>query len=378
MVDIRMLQGNEIVAAIQLSDSTFRDTKQPSMAEAFPHIFADSIEHLSFGAFEDGKLISFMGLVPWVIRIGEARLRVFSLGSVCTHPDAQGRGIATQVLHEVLAYIEETGASLLLVSGNRSLYTRVDCVPFGRIHRYALEEKSSEHIIGAAGSSAMQIRELHNSDLFAIHELATQRPARYELGVNELSSLLKAEAYASCVKMKHRVLVSEQMGKVTAFAVIGVPLNPQHRGVVVEQAGEPEAVVQLAKHAVKSFDMNGLDFPVSWHETELHTRLNGMVYSVEDDLGTLRIVDGAALIDQLQPWLIKLNPSMAGRISLEETKSGGWLLTMGQESKELTAKELVCLLFDCVSEKQRNHLEAESLKGMFPVPFPFTGGLSYI
>jgi predicted N-acetyltransferase YhbS len=375
---IRRLTNDEIREAVRLSDATFRDEEQPSMGEAFPFIFSEPAYHVSFGAFEDGKLLSFMGLVPWNIRIGEARLRVFSLGSVCTHPDARGRGIASEVMNAVNEYVRDTGASLLLVSGTRTLYTRAGCARFGRVSRYQLEENTVVRLLAGLPASSMRIREMLPTDLFAMQEAASDRSVRYEFGVSELATLIKSEALASCIKMKHRVLVAEQEGALIAFAVLGVPTDPKRRGILFEYAGNPSAVVQLAGYAVKHLDMTGLDFPVVWQETELHEKLGGMHYSVEDNVGTIMVVDGGQLITQLQPWLESKGVASSSGLRLEQRQDGIWLLEMGSDGLVLTANQLARLLFDCATAEESLPDGAERMREQFPVPFPYTAGLAYI
>jgi predicted N-acetyltransferase YhbS len=380
MIEVRMLTNDEMKQAIRLSDATFRDEEQPSMAEAFPFIFSDSAMHCSFGAFENAKLVSFMGLVPWTVRIGEARLRVFSLGSVCTHPDVRGRGMASEVLSAVYEYIGQAGASLLLVSGNRSLYTRNGCAAFGRIRKYGWDEQAANLVLGRVVDPNRQVREMKVADIFELYDVASARGVRYDLGVNELATLLKSEALASCMKMKHRILVSEESGVIRAFGVFGEPADPRSRGVVLEYGGEPGTVMRLAAHAVRSFNMNGLDFPVPWHETELHHQMTfaGLPSSEEDHLGTIRIIDAKALVEQLQPWLESKDARASAELRIEHQEDGVWHLQAGDDQIRLSGDELIRLVFDCSSAEAAGHELPAFLKQLFPIPFPYTGGLNYI
>src|SRR4051812_20787883 len=91
MIEIRFATNEELKQAADLSDSVFRDAEQPSMGIAFPQIFT-SCQNQSIAAFEDGKLVAFMGLVPNIIKIGQAQLFIHSLGSVCTHPEYRKKG----------------------------------------------------------------------------------------------------------------------------------------------------------------------------------------------------------------------------------------------------------------------------------------------
>lgn len=139
---IRLLNSNELQQAADLSDLVFGKPGQPSMGKSFPALFHPGVSH-SYGAFTDeGELVAFMGLAPDVVRIGEARLNVFSIGSVCTHPDFRGQNLASTLLAECMDHARRSGASLVFVSGGRSLYRRAGCYDFGRVH-YAMLDRSS-------------------------------------------------------------------------------------------------------------------------------------------------------------------------------------------------------------------------------------------
>ncbi|WP_123041006.1 GNAT family N-acetyltransferase [Cohnella candidum] len=370
----RLTTKSDLEQAVRLSDVTFRDAEQPSMGGAFPYIFGETSPYLSFGAFdEEGRLVSFMGLVPWEIRIGEAKLRAFALGSVCTDPDARGKGYASEILSRINEYTRRAGGALLLVSGYRSLYTRTGCAPFGRVRRYGMSAEHAEKL--AAGPAGETVREMSPDDLFALQEVAAARPVRYHLGVLELAALLRAEALASCIKMKHRVLVAEQDGRVKAFAVIGVPMSPERRGVVIEQAGDSDAVARLTGEAVRRYGLPGVDVPVPWHETGLHAALVEVPSAQEDHLGTVRIVDGDALLSQLRPWF----GEVCRGLRLVDSGEGNWRLSDGEgNAVSLSSKDLVRLIFDCASAENEPLPEgAKAFEDLFPVPFPYTAGLCY-
>ncbi len=385
MAIVRRITNRELQEAIRLSDETFRDAEQPSMGDAFPFIFSEAEDHHSYGAFqEDGKLLAFMGLVPWVLRVGDARLQVFSLGSVCTASEARGQGIASEILEEIYRHIRQAGASLLLVSGGRSLYTRTGCMPFGRVRRYGIDRTAAEAIAAAPGGDAAQLREMAPADLFTLHQVASIRDVAYDFSVRELSALIKAEAFASCVKKNHRVLVAESNGEVAAFAVVGVPRDPQKRGQVIEQAGNPAIVARLAAEAVIRYRMTELDFHVPWHERELDDRLSGFGLPAQEgpSSGTIKVVDGDALLDQLRPWLDRRQAGSAQSLRLSRSDDGSWLLGRENDSPvALTDAELVRLIFDCV-DADGGMLSwpkgAESFRGLFPAPLPYPVGLGYI
>jgi hypothetical protein len=60
---------------------------------------------------------------------GGCRLPVASLGSVATHPDYRGRGLAGSLVEMALAAARRQGVTLVAISGRRTLYTRRGAVP---------------------------------------------------------------------------------------------------------------------------------------------------------------------------------------------------------------------------------------------------------
>lgn len=378
MVQIRRLTGVEMREAVRLSDATFREGDQPSMGQSFPFLFSDAAMHLSYGAFEeDGKLVSFMGVVLWTIRIGEAALRVASLGSVCTEPSARGKGYASRLLEEVQSFTRQVGASLLLVSGDRSLYTRAGCAMFGRISRYRMNPRHAESLLRNAGMKD-DIREMRPDDMFALRETAEAREVRYQLGVNEFGTLLKAEAIASVMRMEQRVLVQESEGKVSSFAIIGVSSDLAPNGAVLEYAGDSAGVARLLVEAVNRYGLQSLEIPVPWHEKEIHAQLSEIPSTSDNQPGTVCILSGEALMDQLSPWLEQ--QAGAGGLRLNRQENGCWQLKDGTgQPIALSEEELIGLIFDRAgTEGVQLPSAAQVYRGIFPVPFPYTSGLCFI
>ncbi|MFD0712562.1 GNAT family N-acetyltransferase [Paenibacillus sp. GCM10027626] len=384
MATVRMLTDDEVQEAVALVDGVFRDAEQTSMGKAYPFIFASSEAHQSYGAFdEEGTLVAFMGIVPWTIRIGEASIQAFSLGSVCTLPEARGQGYASAILQQVYRHIRQAGASLLLISGNKSLYAKSGCVPFGRMHRYRLDEESAAGLLRSGLGETTHIRAMSATDLFALQRVASSRNVRYELSTRDLGALIKAEGFASNKKQTHRLLVAETYGTVTAFVVVGVSIEQGVPGLVIEQAGDPSAVARLAAEAVERFGLSYLDFPVPWHEQALIKQLSrfDVPFTLSNHSGTIKIMDGDALLAQLRPWLENRRPGSMAGLRLTQTDESSWLLhRLGDKPPvAISDQDLVRLVFDCASiSEQSLPTELGSLADLFPVPLPHTVGLCYI
>ncbi|ANS76062.1 hypothetical protein AWM70_16955 [Paenibacillus yonginensis] len=389
MAELRVLETGELQEAAQLADLVFRDQEQKSMGIAFPYIFAAEAPE-SLGVYDQGKLVAFMGIVPARITVGPAALQVYSIGSVCTHEDARGKGYASKLLDQAMSHMREAGASLMLVSGDRSLYLRAGCRTFGQMRQYVLTPPTDalhilHHEINA--EAAYRSRPAEAKDFSAMAGLYAQELTHYDLSLYDLSRLIQAEPLASCYKLSHRTWIAErENGEAAAFAVIGVPYGEHVTAapLVIEAAGEPAAIAALCLKAMTEHGLKSLKFPVGLHRLELIQELDrsGFASEARANEGTIKILDPAKLWQQLLPYLTDKNPG-AARISVtasaDETSAA--LLLDGQTAAELSTDQLSAMIFQKMDAEDGFKLPDElqkRLEGAFPIPFPFTGGLYYI
>lgn len=370
-MEIRQLYANERQAAIKFSDKIFRTTGQKSMGEAFPTIFSPGFIEQSFGAFIGGELVSFMGLVPSFVKIGQAKLTIFSLGSVFTLEEYRKKGIASKILEKVFHYIDEAGASLLLVSGDLPLYTRVNCCHFGQVKKYKYCSERNDH------NQDTMIREMRNEDVVQMKKIAEQRTVTYEQSVSDLQMLLHAEANASCANLTHKVLLMETDSQVSSFIVLGLPdqNNQTKKGKMIEWAGQPNEAHNLISYACKKYELEEIEVAVPWYEDEMEKELLGQPFSLHPNDGTVYIVNPERLVKQLEPYLNdKLLDSFEAKLAAHEHVE----ITFGNQSTTLTIKDFVSFLFDVQPQDASIQNLQNKMGGVFPIPFPYTAGLNYV
>ena len=347
-MEIRQVRTGEIQQAIELADRIFRDEGHVSMGKSFPHVFSNQVQ-FSFGAFENGKLVSFIGLVPFKIIVGDAALSVFSIGAVCTDEAYQKRGISTRILREVYSFIEKAGASLLFVSGDRGLYRRNDCHHFGSVSEYTV----SGPLAGYGGG----VREWRKSDLFQIDRIRRETAVRYEATPWEWSALVQSGGYASILKMDQEVLVSERDGAVEAYAVIGIPTeNSAHKhGIVTDWGGNPQDVCGIFSKALEMKGLDRIEISVPFQDS-LNQHLSGHRVKKTGNGGTVYVVDHARLIGQVKPYLLSSGYT-------EETVND-----LKKKLDLLTTEERIAHLFGSGAGKTN----------VPTVPLPSTTGLWYV
>lgn len=360
-MEIRLVETNEFEETIALSNQTFRTKEQISMGVAFPQVFSKELSQ-SFAAFDKEQLISFVGLVPSIIHVGPAKLNVFSIGSVCTHIDYRNQGISSAILDKVLEHAEQADTSLLLVSGDRGLYRRVHCYPFGSVNKYLIDCNTAnvnQWLLQYSGT----VRESLPADIFHIVNLANAKSVKYETSLSDMYQLLKSEGYASIFNMRHKVFVAEKQGKVDAFVVFGIQAggSSKLKSLVIETGGDSEAILAIIAEVLQKESISQVEFSVPFHEP-LQSFLHGTSFTKRKNGGTIHIVNPNRLIQQLQPYFREKNQ----KVEMQSNEDESIHLIVNQQRFSINHEEFVELFF---TGKE---------KGMEPIPLPFTEGLHYV
>lgn len=358
-MQLRLIQTTELEQAAALADSVFRTAGESSMKDLFPLVFRPGFIHSYAAVTEDGTLASFMGLVPSTIKISEARLNVFSIGAVCTDPAFRGQGLASQLLEKCKAHATKAGASLIFVSGDRSLYTRAGCVPFGGTQYAELSAGSAQALTAAAGGQ-WKLRPMQPGDFFEVSRLLEERETGHVHSPGELALLLGAGAYAGALRLSQRTLVAVRNGSIEGFAALAI--HPAAAGepapspaTALEWAGQPLAVAALLAKATMCCGYGTLQVPVPWQERGLLALLQEAGASIVSgaNSGTVCIADRDALLRQTA--VVRSNSN----IDLSSIQDD---------------KELISLLFDPSSQLASAGLP----NAPGTLPLPYMSGIHFI
>lgn len=366
--DIRQLKASEMEQAIKLADLTFRDDDHPSMGESYPHIFKTPVIH-SFGAFDGDKLVSFIGLVPNIIHIGKASLNIFSIGSVCTHLDYRRQGISSKILQRVYDYIDEAGASLLIVSGDRGMYRRNHCHYFGKVNSFTIKQSNDN-----MPPTQLHIREYQETDLFQLDRLRKEKAIRFEASLLEWSILYEAQGYVGNLKMDQTIFVAENQGDIEGYIVVGIPDDHStiDKGIIVDWAGETAVVHSLISHVQERLNLPDIEYNLPWYE-EFAEELATYPASEKERSDTLYLVDPERLLKQVKPYLAGKNEQLANELKITKVNEDNYHLSIADTEHKLNAEELITLLFGF-----DNSLQKGELATLFPIPLPFMSGIFFV
>jgi GNAT superfamily N-acetyltransferase len=383
-MDVRLLTAGEMEEAIRLADGTFRGDDRPSLSDSSPNVFSKSLGQAA-GGFADGRLVSFAGLVPSVVRIGAARLHVYSYGAVCTHPDYRGKGLASSILDFAKRHIRRADASLLLVSGGRSLYTNAGCYPFGMFRRFTLLPEHTPHL-AKRESSGISCRTADAADWFRLGDMSAAKPVHYEQSVWDMALLHQARAVPSMQRLDQVTIIAEKEGEAVAFCVLGLRRIGEEPGKrsdsVIEWGGRAEDVCSLLRFALSHKLTDRLDIGVSWHEEEMAELLGGTgaAWTEEQNSGTVHIACAEKLFRQLRPYWEQIS-GRPGTVPAVRSLTDGTFEVVADDCSPLlcNGEQLVSLLFD--KEPKELTLDEQwrsAASTYFPIPFPYTKGLNYV
>jgi len=134
------LPPERLEAAVALANRVFRQGRgaDGDMAREFPTLFCrDRMEQLRTITCGD-EPVSLVGMVAGDVVLLGCPLRVVCIGSVCTDEAHRQAGLAGRCLDDAVRCAIDGGASLMLISGGRSLYRRRGAFSCGRFVKYAL------------------------------------------------------------------------------------------------------------------------------------------------------------------------------------------------------------------------------------------------
>jgi predicted N-acetyltransferase YhbS len=374
-MNIRLVKEHELKQAATLAEDVFCNEGDRYMESSFPTLFRPGTSH-SYGAFNElGKIVAFMGMVPLIIQSQNSTLLAFSIGAVCTDPDYRGQGLAGKLLVSCKQHAKDAGASLMFISGERSLYSRAGSVHFGKSTKYVIHSDMTDKL--TEEPQQWKLREMEPTDIFGVHALLLNQSVAIQWGISDLQQFLDARPMANIQHQDQVVLVAESSSQqIDAFVVLAIPKvgdpDVAQEGTVVEWVGTPAAVTALLSHSILQFKLSSLSVMVTWNHTELLERLELACMkpsSHEANAGTVLIVDGAALISQAG-----LDSIDHHDVTLEVLPDGNYVLkTLGDTSVINGDAELCSLLFDPDSPiKQHGSTDEITL------PLPYMYGLYFI
>lgn len=123
-----------------------------------------------------GKVVSAVGIAHHRVYLPDSRLRVGSIGGVSTQPDYRGLGLASLLMQHCTRKLYDQGARLMLISGERGLYTRTGNVNAMHLKNFTVQADSR---LSALLPGRVTIRPLTASDAALCARIYQTEPVHY-------------------------------------------------------------------------------------------------------------------------------------------------------------------------------------------------------
>ena len=300
----RLLRGEELSASNELDRICFGGLD----------LNIDEEEHLRYipprrgGIYvlaERGKLVSKIGVDHAQIKMYDSTIRVASIGGVCTHPDYQGKGLATCLLEYCTEKLVQQGAQLMLISGTLGLYTRLGNVLHGRYQYFEIKPGQSSSLRPTPGD--LSLRRMTPADALSVSRLYQAEPVHYLRPLADFSTALQNPLQDTYIHAEQWIV--ERSAQAAAYLFLGSPWGSRlEDGIrqMSEYAGSRLAIADALAALLATGSFQQLYWPVAWQDIELIQLLEDCGYTgtVAPLYGhTLRIVNFPGLMNALRPLL---------------------------------------------------------------------------
>lgn len=365
----RSVKKEELQDLTNLINYVFRTSsnKEPDMHICFPIFISEqNLDNLLVFVDETTqKPVSHMG--TWINDFnyfGEP-MKVGYLGSVCTHPDFQGQGLASRLLDEVFNHLENNGVDILLVSGGRGLYQRAGCKRVGEVKWHNISKQDTHPKFDVAIDPPVEY----------LNELWLNEPMRTKRGLDNFKTLVEAAALARCVNAKSKVYLAKTGD--TPLAYIQGLHTKDGSIMIYEWAGDRSVLIELASYIANTCQ-NETRWPVpSWEKTllSLLPSINASVTKTDTLSGTYKIIRFAPFIDKISSYLTELYGAKKLSGFDEENRQ---VLLYENERIALNPEDMLTML---LSGKLPNNLPPKMqqlFEKALPLPLPWPIGFDYI
>lgn len=319
----------------------------------------------------DGKPVSHIRVVYNVLCLHGCRLKIASIGGVCTHPDYRGQGMASTLLDHCVNVAAGAGASLLLISGERGLYRRALAANAARTYEARVAPGSM-----SAPTPAPRARPAERDDWAACARLYQAEPVRF---VRSADFFSRAFAWRG----PRGGWVIECGGEVAAYVLLsrpwGRPRNHPRR-LVVEYAGSREALLESLPSLFETSGFERITLRAPAWDRELVYLLKRAELAPKPTTlpeHTIRLLDLPRLMRRLRSYTAeRLSPADVRGLTFEQEGSR-CIFGFGDEKLELDLRRAAALVLGGPEAPLVEGQLGRVVASLFPVPFPLPG-LNYV
>lgn len=331
---------------------------------------------------ESGQTVSKVGLWERDVYVYGCKFRVGCIGGVWTKEEYRGMGYATRLLESAIKRTWKDGGDVLLVSGDRGLYRRLNCVAAAPYYLFKVSRADVENL----PRGEVEPREYCDEDLLDLIRIHRMEPVRYHRTIEHFEDDMYKRhwwpLWPGWFYVKPNTYILRCDSRSLAYVVVQ-PFTQEYskmRGAAIcEYAGSRSAVVEAIPWIFQKYGIEKLLVWVSPFDLEFKYLLKkmGLKPEVEDLPGhTIRMVDFLRLYSRLQPYFeAHLGSRNTKLLNLRQENDVFTVEFQGQRF-QFDSRMVVRLVFGSVEEPLKipgNGELATILRKVFPIPFPWPG-----
>ncbi len=387
----RLIRPAELPASRRLSRICFEDLADAS-ADATP-LSGDLRPEETYGFACQGQPVSQISIFYTSLRVYDGTVRVGSIGGVCTHPEYRGFGLASRLMEYCTRQLVQGGASLMLISGERGLYTRLGNVLAGKYASFTL--RPGQRIPSPASIS---LRPVHPSAAALCSRMYQAEPIHFTRAMATYQEAFQPHPLGYHAEQ----WLVELEGRPAAYLLLSVPweyVGQPQAGVrrVLEYAGSRAALVGALAAPLAQPGICEIQIQVGWQDTDfIHLLRQGGREPAWSALPehTMRIINFPRLMAGLRP-VLQASLSQSQRRGLRFEQTGPLLagsgkdcctITRGRDRLELSTAAMTNLVMGSPDDTEGDIAPgasmavpgalADILPALFPLP-SFLPGLDY-
>ena len=236
-----------------------KNGKEMDFERELPKMCVRDDEHMRkhFGIFQDGKLVSCIGVYPYDTVIYGEKFLFATVGNLVTAPEYEGRGYMTLLLERAMRELDELQVDVARLGGLRSRYNRYGFETCGQKYSFTFTAKERER----------KFLNLGESITFSRREAADKKALEFVIGLYNANAIAVtrdlANVYATLTAWRNEPYLAIMNGEKVGY------LCADSTGVHIAEifAQDEQTVVQMLCAWQKRVEKN-IAFTAQAHQIE--------------------------------------------------------------------------------------------------------------
>ncbi|MEJ8554552.1 GNAT family N-acetyltransferase [Tepidibacter sp. Z1-5] len=374
MIKPKSAKIEEFEEVIKLINKVFRISNgyNPTMQQEFPLLLNKNNIDNMIVIQENENIVSDVNYLIQDVLIQGVKLKVASIGAVCTDPEHEGKRYSSKILDKVEEKMYDDGVDIVLISGDRSLYTRRMCSKVKNFYKYTMVPKDI--------ALNLDIQEYNEKYINEMIQMYNHNSTRYFRTKEEFEILLKA-ATIPWGNYTYKKLVIKKDDKLIGYIVIRI-IDKQGKklGQIIELNLASNYISHTISYLAYKYDLDYVDYWV--HVKDYNNHIEEYDEACIDHLhGTIKIINYEKLCRSLYDYFAQyVDKEVLDNMEFKDLNEKYLIKYKDEELLIENVEVLNKLIFEGkVKEESLNKKPyiKEFIQDVFPINFVWSANLNY-